>query len=144
MEINPVRDADEAALVRLYAGNHRSAPRQLRLRPDQQAQTFVARVDDRIMGFATVSYFDDGTQRYGILHVLEVDNPQADYAIDTASALAQACRTWRTSHICENSSSNLVTPVRSLADVSGNSSLLKGRPARATSRHPTRGFTQLA
>jgi len=94
MQISPARGADTAALDELYHRNHRQTPRRLKVEPDQHARTLVATADDRILGFAIVSCFDDGVHRYGILHVLEVDNPQADFASGTVNALVAACRHW--------------------------------------------------
>lgn len=94
VRVDPAQTSDDAALAELYHGNHRLADGRLHPAPDQGAQTFVARTASRIVGMVIMTYFDDGIHQYGILHVLEVDEPRADYARQVTIALISACRAW--------------------------------------------------
>ncbi len=64
----------------------------------QDAQTLVLRSEGRIIAMAMVSHFNDGIYSYGILHVLEVDEPRANYALQVGGALVRACRDWLKGH----------------------------------------------
>jgi hypothetical protein len=63
MNIDAAQISNSEALVKLCRSNHPLGTGRLRLEPDQEARTLVATIDDRIVGMALVTYFNDGLHR---------------------------------------------------------------------------------
>jgi hypothetical protein len=96
--IGPAQDTDAEAVAALFGRNHNLTPGRLGLRAELQAQTFVAREDDRLVGLVVVSHYDDGVHSYGVIHVLEIDEPTANYAVRVSAALLEASEAWLAEH----------------------------------------------
>jgi hypothetical protein len=92
--IGPAQDTDADAVAALFGRNHNLTHGRFGVRAELQTQTFVAREDDRLVGLVIVSHYADGVHSCGVIHVLEIDVPTANYAVRVSAALLEASEAW--------------------------------------------------
>jgi hypothetical protein len=88
MDIRKARRRDHRIVKAMWRRNRGEASGDLSLAPTQITETFVADRSGVIVGFAVVTYVNDGIRHFGILHEL------FGYELDDMAALVPTIDNW--------------------------------------------------